>query len=85
MCCETSAKKSPFQIGSNNLPPSVVNNVESGPNSSPISISGNIAGSFNFQPTHCAVIPNMMIPANSNINFLLNFYKNTKERLIFLK
>ena len=54
-------------IGCINLTPPSVYNVAKGPTKSPIKISGKIAGILNFQATHCANIPQMMIPANSNI------------------
>ena len=59
----------PFQIGSIHLVPSSLKNVAAtGPTSNPIRIKGRIAGILNFQATHCANIPKMMIPASSNIS-----------------
>ncbi len=57
----------PFQIGSSHFVPSAEINVDIGPTNNPIKIKGKIAGSFNFQATHCAIIPKTIIPANSNI------------------
>ena len=59
----------PFQTGSIHLLPSSDNYVEKGPTKRPIKIKGKMAGIPNFHAAHCAKIPNIMIPDNSNIGF----------------
>lgn len=44
-----------------------MNKVAIGPTRRPIKISGKIAGSFNLQATHWAIIPSIIIPASSSI------------------
>ena len=62
----------PFQIGSIYLVlSSVKNSAAIGPTKSPIRINGRIAGILNLHATHCANIPRIIIPANSNIPTLL--------------
>jgi hypothetical protein len=58
----------PFHIGSIHLDPSsLINSAAIGPTKRPIKINGKIAGILNFQATHWAKIPKIIIPANSTI------------------